>query len=209
MLSAILIHKALWKTNNNLFEASSDILSLAKERDLKILLIGDSIIAHGSWEKHFDKLIINAGKRGDMTSALQKRLSSMKLNEFSAVYLMIGVNDLRHGDSVLNTAQNMNLILHDITEQINDVVVFSVLPVSKNYKKTSNKNIAKLNDKYRSLAQSLGVRYVDLAAIYSKDNALSTKFSYDGLHLNSKAYHLWYMIMQGELTRHTIYYSIE
>lgn len=156
-----------------------------------IVFLGDSITDRCEWSELFQNSgIKNRGIDGDTTSEILDRLSTITSGHPKKIFLMIGINDLLHGKNASYVLKNYKKILENIRSNSPNTIIYvqSILPnnklKSKNDIKTINKNLKKLsNDK--------NIIYLNLFDSFSDGNGLSKQYTYDGTHLNGKAYLIW------------------
>ena len=55
----------------------------------------------------------------------------------------------------------------------------------------NNKNIVKLNDELRIMADRLGVSYIDVYSVYVLDGEMNPQYTVDGIHLQEEYKYLW------------------
>ena len=55
----------------------------------------------------------------------------------------------------------------------------------------TNKNIVKLNEELRSMADRNGVTYIDVYSVYVLNGELNPDYTVDGLHLKDEYKYLW------------------
>lgn len=163
----------------------------------KIVFLGDSITEYFPLNELLsDYPILNRGIYGDTTSDVLKRLKNSVYDlKPSQVFLCIGTNDLGEGESVTQTAKNIQEICSEILETLpaTELYLISAFPINEN--KFSNPNdggfcknsdIYELNAKIRQISE---IVYIDAALqMKDKDGNLSESLTEDGLHFNVKGY---------------------
>ena len=144
------------------------------------------------WDAWFQQLpALNRGISGDTTEDILARLDSA-IDQPAAVSLLIGTNDL-HSLPMLRdldgVASRLREILRRIQEAAPDTPIFlnSVMPRTAWFAP----RLKDLNERYRRIAEQMGVTYVDLWPALAKDDALRKEFSYDNLHLSAEGYRAW------------------
>lgn len=108
---------------------------------------------------------------------------------------MIGINDLNIGVSVENVANNYQLILKSLANNISAEQVFiqSLLPINNQLRNNYiNQKIVDLNAKIKELTQVFSFQYINLfPAFLDKNNQLDIQYTSDGVHLNGRGYLVW------------------
>jgi lysophospholipase L1-like esterase len=164
--------------------------------------LGDSITDWCQWSEFFQNLNIkNRGIGGDRVNGVLKRLPEVMSSSPDKIFLMIGINDLGWGADIQEIVLNYKEIIQKITETSPSTTIYvqSVLPVneqllSQNYQgsKITGKNILKLNGYLKDLSHQYKLTYVDLYPLFTaNENQLDESLTFDGLHLNGKAYWIW------------------
>ncbi len=164
-----------------------------------IVFLGDSITDGCEWNELLnDRRIVNRGIHSDTTKGVLKRLDCVINRKPAEIFVMIGTNDLQHGEPVREIEKNYRIMLERIREKLPDIpiVVQSVLPVNYDIispeNKRNNSDIMELNQKLEQLAKKFNARYTD---VYSKladsRQQLARRYTTDGLHLNGEGYDAW------------------
>lgn len=171
----------------------------------EIIFLGNSISDGCNWSELFDDgRIKNRGISGDVTDGVLDRLTEVTESNPSAIFIMIGVNDLSRGRSVDYIVSNYEQILKKIISDSKETKIYvqSVLPVNDEFLKFKNhvnktKRILSLNKKLKKLSAQYGAYYIDLFPLFAMDNKkLNPKYSNDGLHLTGEGYLLWKSVVE-------------
>ena len=166
----------------------------------EIIFLGNSISDGCNWNELFNNpQIKNRGISGDVTDGVLERLNEVTESKPSAIFIMIGVNDLARGKSVEYIVSNYQKILERIIldSKKTKIYIQSVLPVNDKFQKFKNhvnktKQILAVNKKLIKLSDQYGADYIDLFSLFAmKNNKLNPKYSNDGLHLTGEGYLLW------------------
>lgn len=157
-----------------------------------VVFLGDSITAGGRWQELFPGLAVrNRGIPGDRVPDVAARLSTIVAGQPSAVFLLIGTNDLAYGASVDEVASGVAAILARFRRESPDtrLHVQSVLPRSAEHAE----RILALNEALERVAAEGEAQFVDLYGDFLDPgrNALRSDLSNDGLHLVANGYLLW------------------
>jgi lysophospholipase L1-like esterase len=168
----------------------------------EIIFMGDSLTEDCRWAELFQNTNVkNRGIGGDRTNGILQRLHEVVSSSPDKVFLMIGINDLAYGVDDQEIALNYTRIIQKISETSPDTTIYvqSVLPVNEQLlsqyypkSKIKSKNILKLNSHLKDLSRKFQVTYIDLYPLFKTNgNQLDESLTFDGLHLNGKAYWIW------------------
>jgi lysophospholipase L1-like esterase len=143
---------------------------------------------------------LNQSLSGDTTSDILRRLSAFAKTRPHVIYLMAGINDLKHGASDDQILGNLRRIINQLqlTHPQARIVLQSILPTRS--MRFSNERIGQLNQQLEAIAEQNNISYLDL---YSKmmdfEGNLHPALTTDGLHLNAKGYETWqWALLQTE-----------
>jgi lysophospholipase L1-like esterase len=162
-----------------------------------IVMLGDSLTESFILPQIVGTSIFNHGIWGDRTIDLLDRLDDVIALNPDVIYLMVGINDLGWGYSVVDVIANYNLIVDKLKTELPDVVIYlqSVLPITKNsyypnYESINNKVVG-LNEELETMTTS-GLQYIDLHSSFVDDNGnMRSEFTVDGVHLTELGYSVW------------------
>lgn len=167
------------------------------------ILLGDSITDFFNWYELFydfskstGQAVYNRGISGDTTDRLLERLHENVLNiSPKNVVLLIGTNDIGRGLPLEMSVRNVDLILKEIKEACPDanVIFQAVYPINKPMRfrseKRSNEKIDLMNKEFIKLSEKYNCCWLDITdKLKDTDGNLKKEFTYDGLHINVKAY---------------------
>ncbi|CAI8393854.1 MAG: Uncharacterised protein [Flavobacteriales bacterium] len=197
-----LIYHDDWGKNNYVKLLHQFNLSPLKKGD--IVFLGNSITAEGkNWNARLNNSKVrNRGIGGDTTDGVLARLGEIIDSEPSAVFLLIGINDLYNNSiqepSVNYIANNIIEIAKKIKTKSNDSKVFiqTLLPISikkstKDYE-LYNHSIGTINEIIVENQQKKLYSIIDLYALFvNSEGELREDLTYDGLHLNEEGYKVW------------------
>lgn len=168
----------------------------------EICFLGDSITDGCCWTELLQNLkVTNRGIGGDTAPWVLDRIDEVTEGKPAKVFLMIGTNDMAWaGKTVAETAENITKIIDAIQKQSpkTKIYVQSVLPVIDGRNdKFDNKDIEELNPLLVKIAAEKKVTFINLApAFKDASGQLKPEFTEDGLHLNGKAYLVWYGLIK-------------
>lgn len=170
----------------------------------RVVFLGDSITHGGLWDEWFpDVAVLNRGIGGERSDEVLRRLDTA-INEPTAVFLLIGTNDIMALKPLDEIAANVAAILDGIEQYAPGTPVFvqSVMPRGAAYRD----EVRALNRRYVDLVARRPeyIRYVDLwPALATEAGVLNPQFTRDRLHLNGLGYRAWVMILEPLVTRLT------
>lgn len=174
----------------------------------EIIFLGDSITDECEWAELLENPNIkNRGISGDTIDLMVKRLDDILESKPKQIFLMVGINDFfQNYKSSQEIAEGYKNLLTEIRNKSpkTQVIIQSVLPVNKTkYKiKVDNNNIVKLNFYLKELAQDFSWQYIDLFSHLSDSkNQLDSRYTLDGLHLNSQGYLVWKQVIEKYIVK--------
>ncbi len=167
------------------------------------VLLGDSITDFFNWYELFydftkstGQAVYNRGISGDTTDRLLERLYDNVLNiNPKNIVLLIGTNDIGRGLPLEMSVQNVDMILKEIKTHCPEanVILQAVYPINKPMRfrneKRSNEKINLMNNEFIKLSEKHECHWLDITdKLKDSDGNLKKEFTYDGLHINVKAY---------------------
>ena len=163
-----------------------------------IVMFGDSITYLADWSALLPgHEVVNLGVSGDKVCDLILRVDSVRREEPSKLFIMVGINDLLSGYSIKETLASYDELLTLCTGY--EVYIQSVLPVSDMFGMPAEV-ITGFNAELKKLASMHGAEYIDLYPVYADANGyIKTEYTGDGLHLLREAYKPWVEILRDHL----------
>lgn len=160
-----------------------------------IILLGDSITHGFPAEKLLEGFpVTNKGVPGDRTDLVLERLNrDVVRHNPSAVFLLIGTNDMASGISNNTILVDYERIIIRIIKNVPGVRLFvqSILP-TRNIENRPPERIQLLNLEIQKLAMKYDAKFLDIYPLFSNAKGeLADEFSDDGLHLTLLAYQKW------------------
>ena len=197
-----LIYHDDWGKNNYkklLNQFNSDPLNSGE-----IIFLGNSITAEGKdWSTRLNNSIIrNRGIGGDTTDGVLARSGEIIDSNPTAVFLLIGINDL-YNNTIETPSENyianniINIAKKIKTSSVNtEVFIQTLLPISKKksrkFYKLYNQSIKNINKIIIENQEKELYSVIDLYSIFVNNKGqLKNDLTYDGLHLNEKGYEVW------------------
>ncbi|MEJ8844919.1 GDSL-type esterase/lipase family protein [Lacibacter sp. H375] len=159
-----------------------------------IVFIGNSLTElGGEWGKRFtNPKVKNRGIAGDVTDGVLMRLGELYFYKPTAVFILIGINDIFNESLSDEYIANNNIkIAAAIHKQSPRTKLFiqTILPTS--HQRLILK-IKAVNDKLKSNAGSETYSLIDLHSFFADENDLIKKdLTNDGVHLTEEGYKLW------------------
>ena len=179
---------------------SKDMFDHLPDTRNEIVFLGNSITDGAEWfELLQNKRCRNRGISGDVTEGILLRLDGVTKLKPSAIFLLIGINDLSRNISVDEITGRYREILQRIQKETpgTKVYVQSVMPVNPatgGNKRLEGKTdlIIELNGRLQTLANEFGLTFIDLfTPLADNNNLLPRRYSIDGLHLSYEGYRVW------------------
>jgi lysophospholipase L1-like esterase len=198
----ILLSSQLFAQQTPYWNHKVSMFKLMPNTEGEIIFLGDSITDRCEWFELFSNPSIkNRGLSGDKTSGVLDRLSEITESRPDKIFIMIGVNDLRHDVSIEEIMKNYQSILENINSDSPQTKIFiqSVIPVNEliGKPKTTSEEILKLNIQIENLASQFKIPFVNIfASLIDEDGYLNKKYSEDGLHINGDGYSVWKSIIE-------------
>ncbi|HSG68109.1 MAG TPA: GDSL-type esterase/lipase family protein [Bacteroidales bacterium] len=162
-----------------------------------ILFIGDSLTEWFDLEGFFPEIsITNEGIAGDTTYGVLERVEDIPLQDYSKIFLMIGINDIFNGFLREDIVENIELIIENLQTYASQSKLFvqSLLPVNESAIGTHyglNTLINGINDDIKDHCEARHVSYLDLHKHFLSDQEMKREYTTDGAHLSATGYHLW------------------
>lgn len=166
------------------------------------VFLGDSITERYHLDEFYEDLpVVNSGVGGNTTDDI---LASMNERVYqynpTKVFILIGINDLKHEKSVDYIYNNIKKIVYDIRKNrpkakiyvesiyhINDSDDGKINPES--IKNRNNSDIDKINKKLKRKFKDTEVTYIDVnKGLLDNEKRLKLEYTEDGVHLTSLGY---------------------
>lgn len=140
---------------------------------------------------------LNQSISGDTTGGILRRLSAFINTHPRIIYIMAGVNDLKHGATDAAILGNLRQIVQQLrrTHPQAQIVLQSILPTRSLPLPTTR--IAGLNQRLKAIASQNGAYYLDVYSRMADANGyLRHDLTTDGLHLNANGYATWQAVLE-------------
>jgi lysophospholipase L1-like esterase len=139
-----------------------------------------------------DQLWLNQSISGENTGHILQRMSAFSQTRPDTIYIMAGINDLRHGATDVQILNNMKTMIRRLkqTHPQARIVVQSILPTR--WASLGGARIERLNRLIKETAQMEGVIFLDLFYEFSDSQGMLRRdLTTDGLHLSDQGYQVW------------------
>jgi lysophospholipase L1-like esterase len=158
-----------------------------------IVMIGDSITAGAFWNEIFTNVkIANRGISGDTTYDILRRMDAILSVSPKKAFVMVGINDIRRGESLDEIFKNYLNIVKALQSQNIAVYIQSTLECQKSKCGVNLISIRELNKKLSSYAVAHNIRYININKGLTDDTeGLLPDYTPDGVHLNGTGYLVW------------------
>ncbi len=169
-----------------------------------VVFLGNSITHGGDFDSAFPNLkICNLGFPSDDLKGMRKRVPQVKALNPRVVFIMGGLNGLYYM-GLKDLRIQYDVLIKELISvgPETQFVLQSVLPVNEKvfgHPLCPNHKIERANDIIKELAAYYDLHYVDLYTPYLKEGNLNNEYTYDGVHLKSGAYQIWYKEIQSFL----------
>lgn len=205
LIAVILITSLISTAQNSRFGAYYDqrvsLFEKLPDTPGEIIFLGNSITDGCEWAELFnDPRVKNRGISGDVTAGVLNRLTEVTRSQPTAIFLLIGTNDLARNVPFDTIFSNICQIVKKIQQQspATRLYVQSILPVNDaftNFKTHVDKtaSIKKLNTLVKDFCAANSCYYIDLfkTIVIEGTDKLDPRFTNDGLHLTGDGYSKW------------------
>jgi lysophospholipase L1-like esterase len=159
----------------------------------RIAMVGDSLTEFAPWSGMFpDEDIANYGISGDTVDGVLARVQSIRASHAKKVLVMIGINDLRKGQSVSSIIPTYRSLVEALGRNGAQVFVESTLCTSV---RDLNMRVSELNAQLRTFCTNNPQRceFIEVIdAVCPHDQSLAdSSLTADGLHLSPLGYERW------------------
>lgn len=179
---------------NLVYQLQTGLYEVYKTKKADVVMLGNSITAGCNWNELLGRDgVVERGVVSDVLEGFIARLPYVfKLNP-KVVFVMGGINDLYSGNSVETTFERYTRLITEIRNKNIKVVVQSTLYVNPKWKLAKEKNVLveALNNLLENYCKNQKIEFIDLNKQLAKDKVLQNEYTWDGLHINSKAYRIW------------------
>lgn len=163
--------------------------------DADVVFYGNSITTGGYFQQYFPNVkVCNLGYPGDDLDGLVFRVNQIKYLNPEKIFVMGGINRLKEMSDE-DFEQKYRCMVGSIKSAVPNAKIYlqSILPI--NYRMTgayaNSQKIISSNEIIKAISKQTGCTYVDLYSIFEENGEMPAELTYDGVHLNRKAYDIW------------------
>ena len=172
-----------------------------------LVFLGDGLTNGCEWHEVFcNRHIKNRGITGDRSSWIVNRLDTIVGGRPKKIFLMVGINDLRHGVAPREIVSNISKLLKRFEKESpwTRIFVQSLLPTNPEGATPTDKelDLKSLIDETNRLleaecAERRNILYIDVhSALADEEGLLDKRLTNDGLHLNGAGYMAWKVVIE-------------
>ena len=168
----------------------------SKPSEADIYFLGNSILYNYPYKLVGSCKVTNYSIPGDTSELLLARIDKLYLSQQSKLFIMIGVNDIGHGESVDVVYENIKNIAMKLRNSEGEVIISKLIltdGISRN-----NKEVSKLNNLLNELTNLNFIKLIDFNKALINELTGPSNYTTDGLHLTSEAY----KILESKLEAH-------
>jgi lysophospholipase L1-like esterase len=181
-----------------------DMFAMTQFRSAPVVMLGDSLTQRAQWNEITGcGFVVNRGIGGDVSAGVLRRLDDVTKLKPSAVFLMIGINDIARrvpNETIIGNVRQTIARLNDAGAK---VYLTLVLPVTRGYVPKMNPTVAELNAAYMALAKETKATVVDFRQeMRTEEGALRNDLTVDGIHLSPEGYRVWRDAVTPLVARH-------
>ena len=158
-----------------------------------VVMLGDSLTERAQWSEITGcPFVANRGIGADDSAGVLRRVDDVTKLKPSAVFLMIGVNDVASSVPTETIVDNVRQTITTLSDAGAKVYLQLVLPVTQGFPRKINPKVTELNAAYLALAQETKATIVDFRSqARTEDGFLREELSVDGIHLTPAGYRVW------------------
>jgi lysophospholipase L1-like esterase len=199
------VNNAMWRARHDYFKVQ------AKNMPINLLFIGDSITeawqttGWATWVKYYVPLkAANFGIAGDTWENVLWRMTRGELKGVQArvAVLMIGTNDVSHGEDVGEVASGIGQIISVLRERLPNtkIILLGIFPRDHQPNTEFRRKIVDINSRIRALADDQTVFFLDIGNRFlDAEGHIPFEIMPDELHLSPKGYEIWADAMNPHL----------
>ena len=169
------------------------MFALSKIDSASVVMLGDSLTERAQWSEITGcRFAANRGIGADDSAGVLRRVDDVTKLKPSAVFLMIGVNDVVSSVPTETTVENVRQTIGKLNDAGAQVYLMLVLPVTQGFARKVNPGVTELNAAYVALANETKAILVDFRSrMRTEDGFLRDELSLDGIHLTPAGYRVW------------------
>ena len=174
------------------YEQRKSLFKILPQHSTDILFIGHSILDGCEWSELLENNHIkNRGINGEIIKGVLTRIDEITQTPPAKIFLMIGTNDMDHGQKVVEILKNHENLIAHIRQKCphSKLYLMSMLPVFKHHRQKVNTIPEDFNTGLLEFAQKYKAYYVDLYhPLLDESGYLKESYSNDGWHLMGEGY---------------------
>lgn len=191
-----------YNSMTNRFELVKEYMAQQRE----IVMLGNSMIAHGDWTKLTGRCdIANLGIGGQTSADLQLRVEDVLAHRPQRCFIEAGINDIYKGVGYSQYISGLKELSETLRDKGVNVTIFYILytsPAFPDYTEI-NTRVTMFNQGIDSLAALGNFDVLDLNEQLCKNGLLLQQYAMDdGLHLNEAGYAIWGAELNKYLEQH-------
>ncbi len=183
-------------------EQHRSFVALAKQGDIDVLFLGDSITdwwrttGKEVWDKNFGSLkAANFGIAVDTTGNVLWRLQNGEGEGFSpkVILLLIGVNNIGHGNTNKEIVAGVAAVVQELRQRFpaSKILLQGIFPCGDKDSPPRTR-VAEINPELAKLADNQNIYFIDFGTKFLDPNGvLSPEIMPDQLHPTAKGYEIW------------------
>jgi lysophospholipase L1-like esterase len=196
LISAQHTRSDYWQDRTSQFKKEAETMDTNK-----VVFLGNSLTEGFNLDKFFpESKPINRGISGDHIDGLLERFDHSVQNlKPSKLFVMIGINDIGTGDPDSLILSNYQKLLRKILKSLPDTRIYiqSILPTTSQWGNCPVDKIQRINTFIKDFSTRFGFNWIDLYSKFAtKEGYLKKDYTNDGLHLNSKGYVYWSVLLK-------------
>lgn len=190
-------------------------LEVAKQGDIDILLIGDSIThfweyreAPEIWDEYFSEYThLNLGFGGDRTEHVIWRIQNGAIDEISPklTVLLIGTNNTGHRkDPAKDTALGIQMILEELVTRLpqSKILLLAIFPRGQSPDDELRLINNETNEYISNFADNKRIFFLDINDnLINESGEINADIMPDFLHLSKKGYNIWATSMNPMISK--------
>jgi lysophospholipase L1-like esterase len=182
----------------------STMMAMSQVRSASVVMLGDSLTQRAPWNEITGcGFLANRGIGGDVSAGVLRRLDEVTKLGPSAVFLMIGINDIARKVPNETIVGNVRRIIERLNDAGAKVYLTLTLPVTRGYVPKMNPTVNELNTAFIALAKETKATVVDFRQeMRTDEGALRNDLTVDGIHLSPEGYRVWRDAITPLVARH-------
>ena len=171
-----------------------------------VVMLGDSLTEGAQWSEITGcPYVANRGIGSDDSAGVVRRLDEVTKLKPSAVFLMIGINDVASGVPTETIVDNVRETIKTLTKARAQVYLTLVLPVAQSFTRKINPKVTELNAAYVALAKETKATLIDFrSGMRNEDGYLRDELTIDGIHLIPDGYRVWRDAVMPLIAKHCV-----